>query len=52
MAESVTAEYVARVFEEVKNWGKWGNDDERGALNYITEKKRARRRLWFATACS
>ena len=41
MAESVTAEYVTRVFEEVKNWGKWGNDDERGALNYITEKKRA-----------
>ena len=41
MAESVTAEYVARVFEEVKNWGKWGSDDERGALNYITEKRRA-----------
>ena len=41
MAESVTAEYMARIFEEVKNWGKWGSDDERGALNYITEKKRA-----------
>ena len=24
------------LFEEVKNWGKWGDDDERGALNYIT----------------
>ena len=41
MAESFTVEYVARAFEDVKNWGKWGSDDERGALNYITEKKRA-----------
>lgn len=24
------------LFEDVKNWGKWGDDDERGALNYIT----------------
>ncbi len=40
MAEAVTADYLERVFEEVKNWGKWGRDDERGALNYITEKKR------------
>ena len=24
------------VFEDVKNWGKWGDDDQRGALNYIT----------------
>ena len=23
------------------NWGKWGADDEKGALNYITDKKRA-----------
>ena len=23
------------LFESVKNWGKWGDDDERGALNYI-----------------
>ncbi len=31
-------------FEELlgrlSNWGKWGADDERGALNYITEQKR------------
>jgi kynurenine formamidase len=26
------------IFESVKNWGKWGNDDESGALNYITEE--------------
>lgn len=24
-----------RIFEGVKNWGRWGPDDERGTLNYI-----------------
>ena len=24
----------------LSNWGKWGPDDERGALNYITDEKR------------
>jgi kynurenine formamidase len=24
------------IFESVKNWGRWGPDDERGTLNYIT----------------
>jgi kynurenine formamidase len=32
-------------FEEqlakLSNWGKWGADDEKGALNYITDAKRA-----------
>ncbi|MCH2169574.1 cyclase family protein [Myxococcota bacterium] len=41
MAEEVTSEYVGRVFEQVKNWGKWGADDQRGALNYITDEIRA-----------
>ncbi|MDP7577479.1 MAG: cyclase family protein [Pseudomonadales bacterium] len=27
------------MFESVKNWGKWGAEDERGALNYITAEK-------------
>lgn len=31
-------------FEELltrlSNWGRWGEDDERGALNYITDEKR------------
>lgn len=27
---------MAALFEEVKNWGRWGDEDERGALNYIT----------------
>ena len=29
------AEFEA-MFESVKNWGRWGPDDERGTLNYIT----------------
>ena len=41
MAESIDASWCERTFEQVKNWGKWGADDERGALNYITDKKRA-----------
>ena len=27
------------MFEAVKNWGKWGPDDELGTLNYITPDK-------------
>ena len=41
MAQGVTREWLERVFEDTKNWGRWGPDDERGALNYITDKKRA-----------
>ena len=26
---------------ELRNWGRWGDDDERGALNLITDAKRA-----------
>ena len=28
-----------RIFESVKNWGRWGPDDELGTLNYITQAK-------------
>lgn len=28
-------------FEKCSNWGRWGKDDERGALNFITAEKRA-----------
>lgn len=41
MGEAVTTEYMNELFERVKNWGKWGALDESGALNYITDKKRA-----------
>lgn len=30
---------MREVFESVKNWGRWGDDDERGALNLITADK-------------
>jgi kynurenine formamidase len=29
------AEFEA-MFEKVKNWGRWGADDQRGTLNYVT----------------
>jgi len=28
-----------RLFESVKNWGRWGLNDEKGTLNYITPEK-------------
>ena len=28
-----------QIFESVKNWGRWGPDDEIGTLNYITPEK-------------
>ena len=24
--------------EKVKNWGRWGEDDERGTVNFITDE--------------
>src|SRR5712691_3205529 len=41
---TATAEPVSRaafdeVFEACKNWGRWGADDERGAINYIIPDK-------------
>jgi kynurenine formamidase len=35
-ARPVSAREFADVYEACKNWGRWGPDDERGALNYIT----------------
>jgi kynurenine formamidase len=32
---------LERLFEQVKNWGRWGAGDERGALNFVTDAKRA-----------
>ena len=32
----VTLAAFDKMFEEVKNWGRWGDDDELGTLNYIT----------------
>jgi len=32
---------LARLFESLKNWGRWGDDDEIGALNHLTPAHRA-----------
>jgi kynurenine formamidase len=40
LSERASKAYLDQVFEQVKNWGRWGPDDERGALNYITDDKR------------
>ncbi len=32
---------IASIAKDVSNWGRWGADDERGALNLITDAKRA-----------
>jgi kynurenine formamidase len=35
----VTVLEFEAIFESVKNWGRWGQDDELGTLNYITPEK-------------
>ncbi|HLI13030.1 MAG TPA: cyclase family protein [Alphaproteobacteria bacterium] len=37
--KKVTLREFERIFESVKNWGRWGPDDELGTLNYITPDK-------------
>ena len=32
----VSIEEFERIFESVKNWGRWGPDDQLGTINYIT----------------
>ncbi len=36
---SFTIEDVRALARKLSNWGKWGKDDERGTLNYITPEK-------------
>ncbi len=36
----VTREWIEKTYEQVKNWGRWGDDDQAGALNFITPAKR------------
>src|ERR1700726_2727086 len=37
---SISASEFSTMFEELKNWGRWGADDQRDALNLITPAKR------------
>jgi kynurenine formamidase len=40
-AVAPTPDKIRQLFDELSNWGRWGADDERGALNLITPEKRA-----------
>jgi len=42
VSEEITADWCRKTFESVKNWGRWGADDQMGALHYITPERRAR----------
>lgn len=35
----ITLQEYDEIFESIKNWGRWGSDDQRGALNLITPEK-------------
>jgi kynurenine formamidase len=36
-----TSEELDRLYESLKNWGRWGDDDQRGTLNHLTDARRA-----------
>ena len=36
VAEAWDAQAVRRLGRELSNWGRWGADDQRGTLNFIT----------------
>jgi kynurenine formamidase len=40
MAKPVSEARMREIFESVKSWGRWGKDDQAGALNLITPAKR------------
>jgi len=41
-SQSVTAAMVERWMTELSNWGRWGKQDQMGAVNLITPAKRKR----------
>ena len=44
-APELMADDVRALFDRCNNWGKWGKDDQRGALNYMTPETVRRARL-------
>ena len=42
MTATLTEAQIAEFFTSLSNWGRWGPNDQLGALNYITPEKRAR----------
>jgi hypothetical protein len=41
MATKYPTAQIAELMGNISNWGRWGKDDQRGALNFITNEKRA-----------
>ena len=41
MAVRLTPDEVKASFGKISNWGRWGKEDQRGALNFISAEKRA-----------
>src|SRR6516225_5687317 len=41
MATRLSVDEVKRLYDKISNWGRWGKEDQRGALNFITPDKRA-----------
>src|SRR5215831_15747571 len=41
MANRLSSAQVTALYEKLSNWGRWGKEDQRGALNFITDAKRA-----------
>ena len=39
MSQKLDAETVRIWGEQYSNWGRWGEDDERGAVNFITPER-------------
>jgi kynurenine formamidase len=39
MPELLTDDDLDLLFERSKNWGRWGSDDERGTLNFLTPER-------------
>ena len=36
-----TTDELDALFDRLSNWGRWGDDDERGTLHFLTDERRA-----------
>ena len=39
MTDTPTEKEVLSYFDTLSNWGRWGEDDQKGTLNFLTAKK-------------
>ena len=40
-SQRLSKQEINGLFDRISNWGRWGREDQRGALNYITDAGRA-----------